>query len=50
MFNFSYDLSMSNSCINLNSNYNYNNIDLLNDNIDSFDASEIEAFKVQFNN
>ena len=47
IFNFGGDLSMNNISLN-NSNYNYNNIDLLNDNINSFNASEIEAFKIPF--
>ena len=50
IFNFGNDLSMNNNYISLSSNYNYNNIDLLNDNVNSFNTSEIEAFKIQFNN
>ena len=50
IFNFgSGDLSMDNSYISCNNNNYSKQVNLLNNNINYFNASEIEAFKVQFN-
>src|SRR6185369_3629499 len=50
-FNFGNELYMNHNGISLSSNrQNYDNLDLLNDNVGNFSASEIEAFRVQFNN
>ncbi|CAJ0857968.1 5732_t:CDS:2, partial [Entrophospora sp. SA101] len=51
IFNFGYgDLMMDNNIISCDSgNDYYKKVDLLNNNTNNFNASEIEAFKVQFN-